>query len=138
MGIIEKIAQRILGIADIDDFSTIERGSYIGRYSIVVKSHIGRFCSIRSNVIIGLDDHYMYTVSSHPFLIYKKYGIISNNYNQTELNNRYGKKDPKIRNDVWSGSDINILRGVEIGDGAVIGANATVTANVSPYAIVVG
>ena len=38
--------------------------------------------------------------------------------------------------DVWIGRRAIILPGVEIGDGAVIGAGAVVTANVPPYAVV--
>ena len=41
-------------------------------------------------------------------------------------------------NDVWIGSGANILRGVRIGNGAVIGASSVVTKDVPAYAIVVG
>jgi acetyltransferase-like isoleucine patch superfamily enzyme len=43
-----------------------------------------------------------------------------------------------IGNDVWSGYDSLILSGVTVGDGAVIGARAVVTADVPAYAIVAG
>ncbi|WP_010076466.1 CatB-related O-acetyltransferase [Clostridium cellulovorans] len=44
----------------------------------------------------------------------------------------------EIGNDVWIGAGANILRGVTIGNGAVIGASSVVTKDVPPYAIVVG
>jgi len=44
----------------------------------------------------------------------------------------------KIGNDVWAGSGSTIFSGVEVGDGAVIGAKSVVTDNVPPYAIVAG
>ncbi len=43
-----------------------------------------------------------------------------------------------IGNDVWIGQNVTILPGVKIGDGAIIAANATITKNVEPYAIVGG
>ena len=46
-----------------------------------------------------------------------------------------------IGNDVWIGCNATIIRkpqDITIGDGAVIGANAIVSENVPPYAIVVG
>jgi len=44
----------------------------------------------------------------------------------------------KIGNDVWIGDRAMIISGVNIGDGAVIGAGSIVTKDVPPYSIVVG
>ena len=44
----------------------------------------------------------------------------------------------KIGNDVWIGAGANILGGVTIGDGDVIGAGSVVVDDVEPYSIVVG
>ena len=44
----------------------------------------------------------------------------------------------KIGNNVWIGSDSTILPGVEIGDGAIIGAGSVVTKNVTKNTIVAG
>jgi serine acetyltransferase len=43
-----------------------------------------------------------------------------------------------IRDDVWIGARAMILAGVEIGQGAVVGACSVVAKSVPPYAIVVG
>ncbi len=43
-----------------------------------------------------------------------------------------------IGNDVWVGSRAILMRGIRIGDGAVIGAGAVVTKDVEPYTIVGG
>ena len=43
-----------------------------------------------------------------------------------------------IGNDVWTGHNVNVMAGVNIGDGAVIGAGSVVTKDVPPYAIVAG
>ncbi|GMA85444.1 hypothetical protein GCM10025868_06940 [Angustibacter aerolatus] len=44
----------------------------------------------------------------------------------------------RIGHDVWIGFGATVLGGVTIGHGAVIGARAVVTRDVSPYAVVVG
>ncbi len=43
-----------------------------------------------------------------------------------------------VGNDVWIGTGAKILKGVTIGDGAVIAAGALVKDNVEPYSIVGG
>jgi galactoside O-acetyltransferase len=43
-----------------------------------------------------------------------------------------------IEDDVWIGANVVILPGVRIGKGAIIGAGAVVTRDVSPYTIAVG
>ena len=48
------------------------------------------------------------------------------------------KGDIIVENDVWIGAKSTIMSGIKIGNGAVIGATATVTKDVPPYAIVVG
>ena len=39
---------------------------------------------------------------------------------------------------MWIGSDAKIMSGVHIGDGSIIAANAVVTKDVEPYAVVGG
>lgn len=48
------------------------------------------------------------------------------------------KGDTRIGNDFWIGYNATIMPGVHVGDGAIIAANATVTKDVAPYAIVGG
>src|SRR4029077_13911661 len=43
-----------------------------------------------------------------------------------------------IGNDVWTGHNVNVMPGVNIGDGAIIAAGAVVTKDVPPFAIVAG
>jgi acetyltransferase-like isoleucine patch superfamily enzyme len=44
----------------------------------------------------------------------------------------------RIGNDVWIGAHCVVLRGVTIGDGAVVAANSVVTSDVPPYTVVAG
>jgi acetyltransferase-like isoleucine patch superfamily enzyme len=52
------------------------------------------------------------------------------------VNSRKGKIT--VRKDAWIGTGAVILPDVEIGEGAVVGANSVVTRNVPPYTIVGG
>ncbi len=47
-------------------------------------------------------------------------------------------KTATIGNDVWMGHNVNVLSGINIGDGAVIAAGAVVTKDVPPYAVMAG
>ena len=44
----------------------------------------------------------------------------------------------KIGSDCWIGLDVNLIGGIEIGDGAVVLSRAVVTKDIPPYAIVGG
>lgn len=48
------------------------------------------------------------------------------------------KERVRIGNDVWLGTKATVVRGVTIGDGAVVGANAVVTRDVPAYGVAVG
>jgi len=44
----------------------------------------------------------------------------------------------RIGNKTWIGFGASILKGVSVGEGAVVGANAVVTRDVPPYTVVAG
>jgi acetyltransferase-like isoleucine patch superfamily enzyme len=48
------------------------------------------------------------------------------------------KSRVRIERDVWLGTKVTVLRGVRIGEGAVVGANAVVARDLPAYAIAVG
>ncbi|GEQ22294.1 hypothetical protein CBU02nite_28000 [Clostridium butyricum] len=136
-----KKIKRVIGIlknnALIDKKTSIGAETYIGRYTEVVDSKIGKYCSIAQGCRIGLYNHYLDSVTTHPFLNHKSYGFIDKDYfPQDNIDNT--REDVIIGNDVYIGTNVVILRGVKIGDGAVVGAGAIVTKDVPPYAIVVG
>jgi len=107
--------------------------SYLsGPGSYVEDAEIGKFCSIARGVTIGASNHNHSLVSSHDFLFNKAFLIVEDPPFEAD------KPRPVIGNDVWIGMGSYVLRGVKIGDGAVIAANSVVTKDVSPYSIVAG
>ena len=89
---------------------------------------IGKYCSIAENVIFdGGQDHDITKISTYPFHMW---GLTENN--------NVCAGDINIGNDVWIGADCIIRSGVNIGDGAVIGARSIISHDIEPYSLVVG
>lgn len=125
---------KIYRFAKIID-SQIDKYTYIGINTKVINCQIGKFCSIASNVYIGLEAHTLNNISTSP--------IFTESYNATgtkwiEESTFNPVQTTYIGNDVWIGYNALIKGGVSIGDGAIIGAGAIVTKDVPPYAIVGG
>jgi acetyltransferase-like isoleucine patch superfamily enzyme len=114
-------------------YSLMDDLSYIGDYTVVINSVIKKFASISWGVTIGPEEHDYNLVTNHSFLYSLKSFELTpyKHYSPFE-------KECVVGNDVWIGCNSTILRGVTIGDGAVIGANSLVTKNIPPYAIAVG
>ena len=94
---------------------------------------IGKFCQIATGVrfIMNGGNHSMDGLSTYPFK------VMGGAWADAPLN-AFKKRDTIIGNDVWIGNSATFLPGVNVGDGAVIGANALVTKDVEPYTIVGG
>ncbi|MDN7131955.1 CatB-related O-acetyltransferase [Halomonas sp. MC140] len=98
---------------------------------------IGRYCSIAPDVVIGDGDHPVDWLSTHPFQ-WGATGLISRKV-ALELKKEIPLKSKiRVGHDVWIGSRAMIMRGVTVGNGAVIAAGSVVTKDVPPYAIVAG
>jgi acetyltransferase-like isoleucine patch superfamily enzyme len=116
--------------------STMKSFNSVGGNSIVQNTNIGSFCSIANNVYIGLGAHPTDYFSTST-LFYR----VSNTFNLKIVDDNLDFSEyqlTEIGNDVWIGARVTILGGVKVGDGAIIGANAVVTKDVPPYAIVAG
>lgn len=118
----------------IGDYSYINSGAE----SVLIESNvsIGSFCSIAPGVIIAQGNHPTNYITTHPILYDTFYGLNEKNNMLKGLPDE--KLHTKIGNDVWIGSRAWIKRGIEIGDGSVIAANAVVVRDVEPYSIVGG
>ncbi len=93
---------------------------------------IGKYCSIASGLKIYSGEH---PCIDHPEII-SQYPF----HEHFRLDYPRSKYDGKVTigNDVWVATDVGILEGVTIGDGAIIGARSMVTKDVPPYTLVAG
>jgi chloramphenicol O-acetyltransferase type B len=96
------------------------------------KLHIGSYCSMADGIQIYLGgEHNVDWVTTYPFSELWKAGRHIPGHPKT-------KGDVTIGSDVWIGKEAMIMSGVNIGDGAVIGARALVVNDVNAYTIVAG
>jgi len=121
-----------------DDFENVENFEKNVKYHfdfVDDKLIIGKFCMIASDVkfIMNGANHLTNSLTTYPFAIF------GNGWENAMEGKSYPQKgDIKIGNDVWIGYNATIMAGVNIGDGAIIATNSTVTKDVAPYTIVGG
>ena len=108
--------------------------SYVGKYSKIINTKIGRFCSIGTNVQVVLGRHPTNFVSTHPAFYSNRKAFKT--FSTTDDVEEYGTVE--IGNDVWIAEGVIIPDSVKIGNGAIIAARSVVTKDVEPYTIVGG
>lgn len=113
-----------VGIGSYGSLNIIDYSPVTGKSRI----KIGAYCSIAlGNLFMLGGGHPLHFATTYPF-----------------LNMLYGKEESIdegniiIGDDVWIGAQVTIMSGVNIGQGAVIGAKALVTKDIPPYSIAVG
>lgn len=115
-------------------YSSLGRHSFCGYDCEVYHANIGSFTSIANRVVIGGARHPMEWVGMSP-VFYKGRDSVRKKFSEYLL-------DPAvvtyIGHDVWIGHSAVLLSGIQIGDGAVVGAGAVVTKDVPPYGVVAG
>ncbi len=131
-GPFSEVGQRVtLRDVKLGDFT------YVERHSEAIYADIGKFCSIASNVRINALEHPMERLTTHKLTYRPNEYFFFHGVDQAFRAHRQSKR-VMIGNDVWIGHGAVVMPGITIGDGAVIGANAVVTRDVAPYAIVAG
>lgn len=108
---------------------SIGRDTFVGRdFRSVGFNKIGDFCAIGPEVSLQARNHN----TNKPSMQQVFYKDLIGEENPSEEN------PIEIGNDVWIGNRAIILPGVEIGNGAIIGAGAVVTKDVQDFEIVGG
>jgi acetyltransferase-like isoleucine patch superfamily enzyme len=115
--------------------SSIDKYSYIGPSSKIYQTDISKYCSISWDCDVGLENHQHALLSTSPLFTETTNGTGSS---WTSNQSSPPKNRTRIGNDVWIGARTLIIGGIEVGDGAVIGAGSIVTRSIPPYAIAVG
>ncbi|WP_456695228.1 CatB-related O-acetyltransferase [Aeromicrobium sp. P5_D10] len=139
---------RFLGAFVIRSDTRIGAFTEFGREVEVQAGSIGRYCEIGPGSLIGATGHPTSWLSVSAFQ-YKKstWGwhpsaddtqIVDPEAGGRQSFRSVGPDQATIGNDVWLGANVVVLRGVTIGDGSIIAANAVVTKDVPPYSIAGG
>lgn len=143
--LIKKVYNKIFNKSDkprflnkCEEFSRYEIGDWSFGYLKVfasdeAKLKIGRFSTFASGFTIMLGgEHRPDWVTTYPF--------ISQLFPEALKfkGHPHSRGDVIIGNDVWVALDTLILSGVNIGDGAVIGARSVVRRDIPPYGLFIG
>lgn len=96
---------------------------------------VGRFCAIATGVrfIMNGANHALDGLSTFPFSIFG-----AGWENPAEDWKKGSRGDTIVGNDVWIGTHAVVLPGVNIGDGAIIGAYSVVARDVPAYGVAAG
>jgi acetyltransferase-like isoleucine patch superfamily enzyme len=105
-----------------------------GRVSIGAKTVLGQECTISAyqQVSIGREC----VIADRVMLIDFDHGSVESD-RPVRLQGIY-KRDVRVGHNVWIGYGACILRGVTVGDNAIVGTNSVVTKHVEPNAVVGG
>jgi acetyltransferase-like isoleucine patch superfamily enzyme len=140
------IASRLLGPAYLNRNAQVGPDAVVGRYfgmnesGFVARASIGHFCSIGARTAINPFNHPVGWLSIHEFQYHPGSFDWVAEYNAiARLPRTPDMFEPvTIGSDVWMGHNVNVMPGVSVADGAVIGAGSVVTKDVPPFAIVAG
>ena len=114
------------------EYSEVGSFSYVSANCTVLGSTIGAFTSIGPSSRIGLEDHPLHYVSTHP-AFYSKKAISGSTFKHTGTPQNLSPTS--IGSDVWLGSNVLVKGGVSIGHGSVVGAGSVVVSDLEPYGI---
>lgn len=99
-----------------DEYAFVGDDCWIGP-----RTHIGAYSMLAPRVAIVGDDH-----------VWDVVGI------PTQFTGRPQQRDTVIGRDVWLGYGVIVMRGLTIGDGAIIAAGSIVTKDVAPFEVWAG
>lgn len=105
-----------------------------GSITIGNRVYVGNGCILASDTGITIGDNTM--LAEYVSIIDADHSIQNNG---VPIRDQELKPAPvKIGSDVWIGRACAILKGISIGEGAVIGANSVVTHDIPPYVVACG
>lgn len=143
------------GMVFLDRDTDITARTGYGRLILGAWTHIGRGTAIRAhegtlrigpNCVIGQHD----TINCYLDLEIGGAGLIADWVYVSDFDHKADdltipirdqgivKTPVRIGRDVWLGTKSTVTRGVRIGEGSIVGANAVVTKDVAPYSVVGG
>lgn len=136
---------RINGPLDIRNDFEVGAFTTFGRFVDVQLARVGRYATVGLKSVLGGTFHPLDWLSTNGFQ-YKAslFGWHDAAADYRDIEPEAGGRESfrrgaaVIGHDVWLGAGAIVLRGVTVGDGAVVGAGSVVTRDVPPYAVVAG
>lgn len=111
--------------------------SYTARYSDIAYSYVGKFVNIAAFTRLNPGEHPYHRASLHHFMYRSSY-YWPDELDEPAVFDWRRSRPVRVGNDSWIGHGAVIMKGVTIGNGAIIGAKSVVTKDVPPYAVVAG
>ncbi|AEX50950.1 maltose O-acetyltransferase [Rahnella aquatilis CIP 78.65 = ATCC 33071] len=132
----------------VEEYASMPRKSFcsMGAYSYACSKlpnnlKTGRFCSLAAGVRVMGPQHPIHRFTTSPLTYHDFFPKVALEQFGETLNIAgfdYMPAATVLGHDVWVGEHAVLKGGITIGNGAVIAANAVVTSDVPPYAIVAG
>ena len=140
------INSTLLGPAYLNRNTQVGPDVVLGKYfgmnesGFLARAIIGAYCAFGARTAINPFNHPVDWLSINEFQYHPTSFDWVPEYNDFKRLERTPDMFQQVivGNDVWGGHNVNIMPGVNVGDGAVIAAGAVVTKDVPPYAIVAG
>ncbi|MDE2384060.1 MAG: chloramphenicol acetyltransferase [Alphaproteobacteria bacterium] len=111
--------------------------SYTDRYADLAYASIGKFANIAAFSRINPSEHPYTRASLHHFMYRSSY-YWEGEADEAELFAWRRSRQVVLGHDTWIGHGAIVMKGVSIGNGAVVASHAVVTKDVPAYAIVAG
>ena len=140
------IQSRLLGPVYLNRHTQIGPDVVLGKYfgmnadGFVARATVGSFCAFGARTAINPFNHPTNWLSINEFQYHPRSFDWVEEYNDFVRLERTPEmfRHVTIGSDVWTGHNVNVMPGVNVGDGAIIAAGAVVTKDVPPFAIVAG
>lgn len=124
---------RLAGSAALQD-AWLGRGSYVNSARLN-GARVGRFVSVGFEALIGLGEHPVDRIATHP-AFYTPHNPVGLRWVEQPL---FAETQAvTIGSDAWIGARAIVLGGVNVGHGAIVAAGAVVTKDVPAFGIVAG
>lgn len=117
--------------------SVMDDYSYTARYADIAYSVLGKFVNVAAFTRLNPGEHPYHRASLHHFMYRSSY-YWPGEPDEAEVFDWRRSRPVLVGHDTWIGHGAVIMKGVTIGNGAIIAAKAVVTKDVEPYAVVAG
>jgi len=140
------IQSRVNGPVYLNRYSQLGPDVTVGKYfgmnehGFIARATIGSFCAFGARNAVNPFNHPTDWLSIHEFQYHPRSFDWVPEYNDFIRLERTPEmfRHVTIGSDVWTGHNVNVMPGVNVGDGAIIAAGSVVTKDVPPFAIVAG